>query len=298
MPIAVFAASLVRFTFIALTGSLCLAIILADAKQRKHIAGVALVVLIAMISGLIARSNSYSGRISEKYAMEGLTGEGRLAKAESASRPELQRIGNDGEDGRADADQDPTIGNLQHSRESYAIQLRALPGAVDCRLDSDRDRCVGLDADAAVSRQMQLMKLPSCSLAVDLDDSIAMRKILFRDALFLIPSAGWIGLGLDSFMKLSCIKQTEVHNSILQAVVEFGWLAALLLFLLIVLIGSSMLVAARHDGASRFVLCSLAFIVLMSLAHGRISRDAVVFAFLGCAVGVKETPQRLVARAD
>jgi hypothetical protein len=135
--------------------------------------------------------------------------------------------------------------------------------------------------------------LPSCSLTINMDDSVAIRKLLLRDALVLIQNAGWIGTGLDSFMKLSCIKQTEVHNSILQAAVEFGWLGAFLLLLLIVSAGASILVPAMGDGASRFVLCSLSFVVLMSFAHGRISRDAVLFAFLGCAVGLKERSKRL-----
>jgi len=90
-------------------------------------------------------------------------------------------------------------------------------------------------------------------------------------------------------MKFSCIKSTEIHNSILQAAVEFGWLGGALLLALIVVAGSTMLSLARHDDASRFVLCSLAFVVLLSLAHGRVSRDGVLFALLGCAVGLKET---------
>jgi hypothetical protein len=244
LPMAIFAASLVRFTFLALAGSLCLAIIISEAKQRWHIVGIALVVLIATATGLIARSNSYAARTYANYAIEESSGDVELAKRESSDDVKLAK--------------------------------RKTTGDVEL-------------AKTESTHDMELVKLPSCYLTVDLQNSIAVRKMIARDALVLIPSAGWIGLGLDSFMKLSCIKLTEVHNSILQAAVEFGWLGGLLLFLLIVLVGSSILVAARHDGASRFVLCSLAFIVLESLAHGRISRDAVLFAFLGCAVGLKET---------
>ena len=74
-------------------------------------------------------------------------------------------------------------------------------------------------------------------------------------------------------MKFSCIKLTEVHNSILQATVECGWLGGPLLFL------------------SLWWREAL-FIVFLSLAHGRISRDAVLSAFLGCAIGMKETARR------
>jgi O-Antigen ligase len=244
LPTAIFAASMVRFTFIALAGSLCLAIILAEAKQRRHVVGVALVVLIAIATGSIARSSSNAGKIIANYVIKESTGNAEFAKRESAGDVELVK-----------------------GESTHDVEL----------------------VNRESTHDVELVKLPSCYLAVDLDNSIAIRKTILRDALVLIPSAGWIGRGLDSFMKLSCIKQTEVHSSILQAAVEFGWLGALLLFLLIVLAGSSILVAARHDGTSRFVLCSLAFIVLMSLASGRVSRDAVLFAFLGCAVGLKET---------
>jgi hypothetical protein len=247
MPIAIFSASMVRFTFIALAGSLGLAIILADAKQRRCVVGVALVFLVATATGLFARSSSYAGRIYARYAIEEAA-DGMRAKRDSTH------------------DVEPAQPALTHNVEP---------------------------AKPALNHDVDHATLPSCSLTVNMGDSIAIRKLLFRDALVLIPNAGWIGTGLDSFMKLSCIKQTEVHNSILQAVVEFGWLGAFLLLLLIVSAGDSILVSAMGDGASRFVLCSLNFVVLMSFAHGRISRDAVLFAFSGCAVGLKEHSKTL-----
>ena len=60
-------------------------------------------------------------------------------------------------------------------------------------------------------------------------------------------------------MKFSCIRLTEVHNSVLQAAVEFGWLGGSLLLALIVVAAGSLFPLARYDDASRFVLCSLAF---------------------------------------
>jgi hypothetical protein len=243
LPTAIFAASIVRFTFIALAGSFCLAIILTEAKQRGHVIAVALIVLIAIATGLIARSSSNASMIYADYVIKELTGDVEPGKKEPAG--------------------DVAPGKTEPAGDVGPVK-RESAGDVD------------------------LVKLPSCYLAVNLDNSISVRKMIARDALALIPSAGWIGLGLDSFEKLSCIK-LEVHNSFLQAAVEFGWLGGLLLILLIGFAGGPILIAARDDGALRFVLCSLAFIVLMSLAHGRISRDAVLFAFLGCAVGLKET---------
>jgi hypothetical protein len=209
LPTAVFAASLVRFTFIALAGSLGLATILSDAKQRKHVVAVALVILVAIAAGLLARYDH--ARLYADYAMEQPSG------------------------------------------------------------------FVGSE------------KPPSCYLKINLRNSIAIRKVLVQDALFLIPRAGWIGTGLDSFMKFSCIRMTEIHNSILQAAVEFGWLGGSLLLVIVVVAASSIFPLARHDETARFVLCSLAFVVLLSLAHGRVSRDALLFALLGCAVSLKET---------
>ena len=98
-------------------------------------------------------------------------------------------------------------------------------------------------ADYAIERspgEIGLEKPPSCYLTVNPRNSIAIRKVLVQDALFLIPRSGWIGTGLDSFMKFSCIKLTEVHNSILQAAVEFGWLGGSLLLAIIVVAAGSL----------------------------------------------------------
>jgi hypothetical protein len=227
LPAALFAASFVRFTFIALAGALCLATMLSEAKQRKHVVAVALVIFVAIAAGLLARYNQ--AKIYADYVVE-------------------QSFGD------------------------YVVE------------QSSGDYVVAQSSGDARGE-----KLPSCYLKVNLRNSIAIRKVLIQDAVLLMPRSGWIGIGLDSFMKLSCIQMTEVHNSILQATVEFGWLGGALLLFIIVVAGGSILPLARYDNTSRFVLCSLAFAVLLSLAHGRVSRDAVLFALLGCAVGLKET---------
>jgi hypothetical protein len=209
LPAAVFAASLVRFTFLALAGTLGLAVILSKAGQRKYVVAVGFAVFFAIVAGLAARYDK-TGLYAD-YMFE----------------------------------------------QSYG--------------DYDPD------------------KPPSCYLKLNLRNSIAIRKVLVQDAVFLIPRSGWIGTGIDSFMKFSCIKLTEVHNSILQAAVEFGWLGGSCLLLVIVFAAAAMFPLAMRDDAVRFALCSLAFAVLLSLAHGRISRDGILFALLGCAVGLKES---------
>jgi uncharacterized membrane protein len=212
LPMVVFAASLVRFMFVALIGALFLAAIVSDSKKRAlAIAATVTAILLAVAVGLIARSDRT--RVFVDYAME-----------------------------------------------------RTLP------------------RDAAGSKNA-----PSCHLKSNLENSISIRKALLQDALFLIPKAGWFGTGLDSFMKFSCIESTQIHVSFLQASAEFGWFGGVVLLLLTLVSGGSLLLQARQDDATRFVMCGLAFVVLLSFVHGSLSRDIALFAFLGCAVGLRET---------
>jgi hypothetical protein len=128
----------------------------------------------------------------------------------------------------------------------------------------------------------------SCTFTNDFN-SIAIRKTLLRDAIHLVPSAGPFGFGLASFMAHSCIKQTEVHNSILQATVEFGWFGGLCLLLLIGTAGYRLVSIARIDADARFVLCSLVQVTITSIGHGRVDSDMLLFALIGLAVGFYET---------
>jgi hypothetical protein len=217
LPMVVFAASLVRFMFVALIGALFLAAIVSDTKKRALVvAATATAIVLAIAVGLIARSDRT--RVFVDYATE-----------------------------------------------------RTLP----------RD-------DAGSGGGADTRNAPSCHLKSNLENSISIRKALLQDALFLIPKAGLFGPGLDSFMKFSCIESTQVHVSFLQAASEFGWFGGAVFFLLTVISGGPLLLSARQDDATRFVLCCLAFVVLLSAAHGRLSRDAALFAFLGCAVGLRE----------
>ncbi len=204
LPVAIFAASQVRFTFIALVISLLVAAGFSGIAQRKRIIIVTAVVLLAMASGLAAR-----------YAKTRL------------------------------------FTNFAFEQSSGVITWK---------------------------------RPPSCDLNVNLKNSIAIRKALTLDALFLMPDAGWVGTGLDSFMNFSCIKLHEVHNSFLQAITEFGWAGGASLVLMTVFAGLSILPLARQGGVPLFLLCALTFIVSLSMVHGRLSRDTVLFAILG-AIG-------------
>jgi hypothetical protein len=125
--------------------------------------------------------------------------------------------------------------------------------------------------------------------AVDLTNSIAIRKQLYLDAFAIVPKAGLFGIGMDRFMDASCIKNTEIHNTILQATVEFGWIAGAALAALMILAGLSLWPLAVRDPEARFALCGLIFIASLSMGHGRISHDALLFMFLGYAAGLRVT---------
>jgi hypothetical protein len=131
---------------------------------------------------------------------------------------------------------------------------------------------------------------PSCSLKINTNNnSVAIRKALLGDALYLAPRAGPLGLGLDSFLAYSCIGSHEVHNSLLQAFVEFGWIAGSSIIALIAYVGFFAFQSARRDPDVRFFLCSLAYLAALSLAYGRASREMTLFAIIGVSVGVIET---------
>jgi O-antigen ligase len=207
ITIFVYAASLSRFTFIALIGSLGIAAFLNRAEQRKCIAVIMVVIVAGIVAGNVARS--------------------------------------------------------RHASVLWTFATAATP-----------------ERPASGSSKISP---PSCSLDVDMNNSIAERKALLRDGLYLLPLAGAFGFGLDGFMKYSCLTAFSLHNSALQAFVEFGWIGGAALSLLVILSLVRLLQMARRGTDVRFVVCGLAYIAAISLAHGRTSRDILLFAMLGLA---------------
>jgi hypothetical protein len=224
LPAAIFAAAMVRFTFIALAGGLLIATIVTESGKRRHVVAVALVLFFAIGAGLAARPN-----FTMQYA-------------------------------------------------SYVL-----------------DTPYGLDAPVLMGPSEAHRDMPSCRLTTNMRNSIAIREALAMDALYLIPGAGFIGTGLDSFMQYSCIKAHEVHVSVLQMAVEFGWLGGGLFLVLIAIAIGNLVPTAKRSCEARFILCALSFMVMVSLAHGRVSRDGALFALLGCAVGIMAQPSRSAA---
>ncbi|MGY3494975.1 hypothetical protein [Bradyrhizobium sp. USDA 4502] len=134
--------------------------------------------------------------------------------------------------------------------------------------------------------------------SVDVDNSIAIRKELLKEGLQLLLGAGAVGIGLDGFAELSCIKNHPVHNSFLQTTIEFGWPAGLALVLLAFLAIAPTLPLTRRPPQIQFAVCALTFSLLLSLSYGRISRDLCLFAALGCAASARGIVARIESGAS
>jgi hypothetical protein len=130
---------------------------------------------------------------------------------------------------------------------------------------------------------------PSCDLKINVKNSIAIRKALALDGFYLTARSGLFGTGLDSFMEYSCVRLTQLHNSVLQAFVEFGWLGGLLFLLLIVASIWSIAGLARSGSVPLFLLSGSVFLIMIAMAHGRLSRDFILFTALGVVAGYVES---------
>ncbi|MDE2380356.1 hypothetical protein, partial [Bradyrhizobium sp.] len=176
----------------------------------------------------------------------------------------------------------------QTVRRNVAILIVTLAAAVVGGLlmrSTTTARFVGLEIDAL----KPLPTLTSCAADDFGKNTITIRRHLFREAIGLLPTAGLFGIGLDRFMEHSCMtEQHEVHISLLQAFVEFGWLGGAALALLVILSGWSLLKSSESETTpeTRFALCGLMFSLMMTMAHGRLSRDGMLFLFLGYAAGI------------
>ncbi|WP_027579883.1 O-antigen ligase family protein [Bradyrhizobium sp. Ai1a-2] len=133
---------------------------------------------------------------------------------------------------------------------------------------------------------------PGCA-SVDTRNSIDIRKQLYIDALRLLGRGDFFGIGFERFPTMSCIPGTQVHSAPLQVAVEFGPLASALFVILIAKsIGVRMYWLGRINPEARFVLAGVVFATILSLAHGRISREMPLFLLLGCAAAVSSRGNR------
>ena len=127
--------------------------------------------------------------------------------------------------------------------------------------------------------------LPSCQAPVNLNNSLAVRIAVWQDALYLLRQADLFGRGLDFVASTSCMKISP-HNAALQALAEFGWLGGGAFLLLMAYPFVRLSGAARDNDGLRFLLCCFAFVVVINMFHGRLSRQVEMFALAGALVGV------------
>lgn len=197
--LAMYAASQVRFTFLAIAGGLGVLYLVSGAHRRLGVAAVLGVVIASVAVGLAIRP--HTSAIFLKYI---------ISPAAAAERP-----------------QNPVAGE--------------------------------------------------CG---ELDNSVAIRKTLLRQAVQDLPAAGLFGHGLSSTAAASCFK-TDPHNSVLQAILEFGWIGGALLVLLVATAIWRLWPAGSHEAA--FVLSSLAYVALLDMAHGHLTSEGLLLLFTGYA---------------
>ncbi len=234
VPTAVFAASFVRSSFVAIGVALLIAALMSKGRARAHVS-----IMICVLIGSVVFGNLVRLEIAptfSKYANFPAT-PSSLIQAEPAQPP-----------------------------PASAVQEAANPPQ---------------PAESATAHA-------SCAV-VNLHSSIAIRKQLYLDAVAIAPKAGLFGIGMDRFMEASCVKNTEIHNTILQTTVEFGWIAGAALVALMIFAVFSLWPLAAGNLEARFALCGLIFVAVLSMGHGRISHDALLFMFLGYAAGLRGT---------
>jgi hypothetical protein len=242
VPVAIFAASVVRFALIAMVASLVLACFLDRSReQRLRVGALIGTIVISIAFGFVARANVTMQYL--QYAISIVPG---------------------------------------IDKQASPVTLPAQPAAVSGAPVS------AVGTNTAKARDCPDTPTPDSSEFVYfMRNSVAIREQLYIDAFRLLPHAGFFGTGLDSFMASSCVDGHEVHNTLLQVAIEFGWLPGLILAALIAIGLMSLVRMSRGDLEARFVLCSLFFLTCIAMAYGQISRDTLLFLFIGYTSGIR-----------
>jgi hypothetical protein len=219
---AVLAASMVRFSLLAILASLALCFVLS-VHERKFALRLLVVLVVSIGIGWVACSAN--AKLYAAYTLEELSG-----------------------------------GSLSTGLESWKALKPSYEAERNPRADS-----------------------PSCQ-SVNTRNSVAIRKQLFSDALYLTPRAGPAGFGLMSFGQLACFKDLSPHNDLLQAIVEFGWLGGAAFFAMTTLALMLLFRPARSDSDMRFLFLLCALMVMLGMIYGQITRESSLFVALGLAV--------------
>lgn len=153
---------------------------------------------------------------------------------------------------------------------------------------------IGLAARPAMSGKIIGLVVENAQkpiVACDTKDTLAIRIILTKEALNLLPKAGLLGQGIGTFAQRSCYK-AEPHNVVLQAAVEVGVAAALILVAVFTLGLMSAGRQARFDAVASFVFAGLVFVGIEFLMSGSLTNSALLFGFMGWAVGLRQSDGR------
>jgi hypothetical protein len=152
---------------------------------------------------------------------------------------------------------------------------------IDLLLSYQDDPAAATSPSAAALKAEPSDPLVQCGIHIN--SSISIRKVLLLEAVAAIPDAGWFGIGFTNFGSVTCFAGMDPHNSILQALVEFGWLGGAVLMLMILVTLLYTRDAARFSQEGRFAFASFVYVVVLGLAHGSLCHDHLLFLFMGYA---------------
>lgn len=127
---------------------------------------------------------------------------------------------------------------------------------------------------------------PEC-VGVNQNNSISIRLGLLKDANEAMRKAGLWGNGLGNFAASTCIGLPP-HVTLFQVIIEFGWLAGILLLLAWAAAVYYPLWMERPE--ARFAFMGLINASLLTLAHGDLARSGLFFLFLGYLARISEEP--------
>jgi hypothetical protein len=249
---AVFVASTVRFVLIAILMTALFSLVCSIYRPLNIWRRIGLVLLAMIFGAIIGTVSRYTfvAKISDQLANTGVFS-GTVMPGQNVVKVERQTPG------------------------TAAAPAIATPGQNAVKVERDMPATDGSGTRSGSDP-------PSCNTSFDLNNSIAIRRALLRDAFFFLPKSGFFGFGLDSFSRMSCFQGYQIHNSVLQAIVEFGWIAGIALIILLGIPPGQFLFGRLEFNLNlQFLLSCIAFATLLTLTYGQISRELTLFLFLG-----------------
>jgi hypothetical protein len=189
VPVLIFAAALVRFAFVAILISLLLAALLSAGRQRIYISIVAATIVAGVFAGTLVRFDKIPILIT--YMIE----QNQAAPIVKMNQQALSRAAEE----------------IRTAPQALGTATVPTATAVPTAIPTATAVPTAVPTATAAPTAATITP-PSCSLDVNMYNSIAERKALWQDAAYLIPYAGVFGFGLDGFMKYSCVRGFPVQT--------------------------------------------------------------------------------------